>query len=114
MRAEVECDVDAILQRRVKQGEVQYSVQWSDKSLTWEVQGNLEGAEELVTEFEDNRKETGKGTGGRGSFGADKGSGEAMRLALCVEQGAQIGRAGMRWRAGLGRWRQGCFACVSL
>ena len=78
---EVDYDVDAVLQRRVKQGEVQYRVRWSDKSLTWEAHENLEGAGELVVEFEDKRKAAGKGPGGRGSFGADKRSGVGVRGA---------------------------------
>ena len=80
--AEMEYDVDAVLQRRVTDaGEVQYRVRWSDKSLTWEAQENLEGAEELVTEFEDKRTAARKGPGGRGSSRADKRSGLAMRGA---------------------------------
>ena len=64
-----------------RRGGVQYRVQWSDKSLTWEAHETLEGAEEPLTECDDKRKAAGKGSGGRGSFGADKGSGVAVRGA---------------------------------
>ena len=92
-----EYDVKAILQRRVKQGEVQYRVRWSHKSLTWEAQKNLKGAEELVTELDDKRKAAGKGPGGRVSFGADKGSGVAVRGAGSADwTGWQVWGAGDR------------------
>lgn len=50
-----EYEVEKILDKRFKNGKVQYKVKWKDYSLsesTWEPEENLEGSKELVKEFE--------------------------------------------------------------
>jgi hypothetical protein len=60
---ESEYEVDKILDKRIRDGMIAYKIQWISfpaSDATWEPIENLEKCQDMITEFEKNRKEANK------------------------------------------------------